>query len=329
MISLFSVSIRRIPTSLLRATATCALFWSFATGSATAEDPKAAPEGAAPAAEAPAAAGEADEAGGDEAGGAKGAVVETLDPADCKELAALLSGRKSDSAAMDDEQLKTLAGETPETVTCGAVRADSDALCQLLLDPNAMRPCQETRSSFHELRVNPKGRGFLMGDAQMEACRSFPGTAPYCEKFRAAALAGDDSACADFGEIASLCRALITLDKSLCKAPQGELFEGSDEGQSQTYGAAMAADCVKQVQRGEVYAKGLKSLAESGPARERVLARAALGQDDACEMLEKAAVDKCASMPGLGGAPPSGDKAPPPAPEEPPAADPKPAAGEG
>ncbi|MGH9808977.1 MAG: hypothetical protein ACRD9W_17290, partial [Terriglobia bacterium] len=98
---------------------------------------------------------------------------------------------------------------------------------------------------------------------------------------------------ASLGPFASNCQALVTLDKSLCRAPKGKEFDGHDANNSETYGESLAKDCVAQVEHMAYLAKGLKAAAESGPEDERGFAKAALGQADACTQYADAAKKAC------------------------------------
>jgi hypothetical protein len=173
------------------------------------------------------------------------------------------------------------------------VKEDSDAPCKLLGDENAIRSCRATRSVFHELRAYPNGRAFMFNDVQFEDCKNFKPLAPYCEKYRAAARAGDAGKCDALGELQSNCRAAIKLDKSLCTAPKGEAFQGRDEGRGLTFSDSIREDCQQQVESMTIYAQGLQAVADSGPARERQFAKAAQRQADACTPFSEAAATAC------------------------------------
>jgi hypothetical protein len=213
--------------------------------------------------------------------------------ATCEEYVGALSGDPKRHALLESAEVQDLAKRTPDLLTCRAVKDDSDEPCKLLGDEKAIKSCRARRSIFHEWRAYPNGRAFMFNDVQFEDCRNFKAFEPYCEAFRAAARAGDASKCTAVGEFQSLCRALITLDKSLCSAPKGKEFQGRDKGNSQTWAEEVAKDCERQVESMALYPKGMKAVADSGAPLDRQLAKAALGQPDACAPSVDHAIEAC------------------------------------
>ena len=211
--------------------------------------------------------------------------------ADCKRYVAALSGDPKEKALLNDVAVKELAREQVELLTCRAVKEDSEAPCKLLEGKDAqdaIKSCRAMRSIFHEIRTYPQGRAFMFNDIQFEGCRDFEPTASHCDRFRAAARAGDASKCDALGEFQSNCRALIKLDKSLCTAPKIEGLKGPDQDTD-----ALRKDCERQVESMAIYAKGLKAVAESGSPLEQQVAKAALQEPDACDSFAAAAVKAC------------------------------------
>lgn len=194
----------------------------------------------------------------------------------CDEYVAVLSGNKKDAALLADPKVKAIVARSFDLVACRAVAADSDEPCALLSDQR--EECRVLRGVFHELRVNPQGRSFMFPDVKYEMCRADKELAPICDRLRDAARSGDPQACAGTGSQETNCRAALGLDPSLCEKaedPHG---------------------CRKGVELNRVFAKGIKALAESGPAREQTFAKAALGEDDACAPFAKAAAESCAGV---------------------------------
>ena len=216
----------------------------------------------------------------------------------CDGYIAALSGRGQDRTLLDKPEVQALGRQVPELVTCGAVRSDADDLCKLL--EQGGDECRRMRWVFHELRVNPKGRSFLMTDSDYESCRkdlpaqSLP--ASLCDEFREAVRSGDPSKCPK-GAVEGMegfCRGIVSLDKSQCTG-MGKI-EDQEQGR---------AACEKIIDRNKHFAKGLEELAKSGPPLESELAKAALKQADACSVYEKKAVEACSAAAA----------APPPAPQ--------------
>jgi hypothetical protein len=124
--------------------------------------------------------------------------------------------------------------------------------------------------------------------------------ATLCDGIRDALRAGDVEACAKAGDGASICRAYMTLDKSLCRM-EGKLASAQfslpdhKEGEPATFDIKKAAEesCRKSIDSRGFLAKGLKELAQSGPPREQALAKAALGQADACKSFAEPALQVC------------------------------------
>lgn len=214
---------------------------------------------------------------------------------ECERSIAALAGDPEEAALLKTRYVQDLARGQANLLTCRAVKDDSDEACKLLGDDDAIKSCRAMRSVFHELRENPRGRGFMFNDVQFEDCQRFEPLAPYCEKFRAAARTGDATQCDTLGEFQSNCRAAIKLDKSLCTAPKSKGFQGRDHEGGETYGEDIRKDCQRQVEKMAVYAKGLLAVAESGPPLERQLAKAALQQPDACTPLADAAAKACSA----------------------------------
>lgn len=214
---------------------------------------------------------------------------------DCKRYVAALAGDPQEEALLKTADVKALAKGQVELLTCRAVKEDSDAPCKLLGDKDAedaIKSCRAMRSTFHELRAYPNGRAFMFNDVQLEGCKEFKPTASHCERFRAAARAGDASKCDGLGEFQSNCRALITLDKSLCTAPKVE-EKGADQQDTDN----LREDCERQVESMKIYADGMRAVAESGSPLEQRLAKAALQQADACAPFADAALKACIAKP--------------------------------
>jgi hypothetical protein len=260
----------------------------------------------------------------------------------CGDYVAVLSGKKQDKALLENPAVRALAQQAPDLVKCGAVRLDSEALCMLLgSDPEQglTKECVLMQELFHELRAYPKSHSFFMTETEWRGCHASP-LAPICDALREALRSGDASKCAlkaDFrsvcrGMLTNLdevqcgvvgphvkrimearCRAAVTLDASVCH------IEGADE--KRTHGAKFdfkelfkggEDECKQKTEERAFLGKGLNVLAESGPPRERELAKAALGQTDACAPYARAAMESCkGSSPGAsvpaGTSPPAGN----------------------
>ncbi len=208
----------------------------------------------------------------------------TATPSRCAEYVDVLSGKKKDDALLKDPKVKAVAAQSLDLLLCLAVARDSDDPCALMPKdaPQHGQECRQTRAVFHELRTNPQGRSFMFPDSKYQACRTHPEIASICDRWRTAARSGDPNECTGMGEMETECRAELTLNDSLCAKTQ------EPEG------------CKKAIEANRVYAKGLKSVAESGPPRDRILAKAALGEQDACAPFVEAALGFCASPPSLG-----------------------------
>ena len=217
---------------------------------------------------------------------------------ECERYMVVLSGRSADAKLMQEPRIREFAAAAPDLVTCGAVRKNSEDLCKTLLSGTGSdstgsgfipegpyKNCREQWATFNELRTHPEGRSFMFNDINLQGCRSVTEMAPLCDGIRAAMRSGDPQKCASLGKLESICRAYVTLDTKLCKSGDP----------NDPYAKNAAADCVKKIQSKAVLAKGLKELAASGPPRERELAKAALGQADACASLEQEAVKACAA----------------------------------
>ncbi len=205
----------------------------------------------------------------------------TSTPSRCAEYVDVLSGKKKDDALLNDPNVRAIAAQSVDLVMCLAVARDSDEPCALTPKdaPQHAQECRMTRAVFHELRTNPQGRAFMFPDYKYQACRAEPKVASICDRWRAAARTGDPNQCTGMGEWETECRAELTLDESLCpKTPEPE-------------------GCKKAIAAGRAFANGLKSVAQSGSPRDRALAKAALGEQDACAPFAEAAVGNCESPP--------------------------------
>jgi hypothetical protein len=225
----------------------------------------------------------------------------------------VLGGRDKDRALLKQPDVRALAAGAPDLVTCVAVRADSDEVCNLL-DKAAAESCRSTRALFHELRAYPNGRSYMFDERRYRECKQ-PGGMPaaVCDALQKALRSGDANQCvvhADFeamcreaaraGTLASEidasqcgreaprlksmlegeCRAMVNLDESACDIPGPRREE-------------MAKQCRAEIDAGKRYGKGLQELAKSGSPRDQDLAKAALNDPKACEALTKRAVDDC------------------------------------
>jgi hypothetical protein len=222
----------------------------------------------------------------------------------CDRYIAALSGRTQDAALLESADLKAVLQVAPDLGTCTAVASDSDALCQKLfpVESGPTMMCRHTRAIFHELKNYPQGRSFMFTEIDWQGCRGIPVMpATVCDAMRDALRAGDVEACAKAGDAASICRAYATLDKSVCRL-EGELAKATfsmpdkKEGETGKVELKPAAEksCRQLIESRAFMAKGLKALAESGPAREKALAKAALGEPDACATFAEPALELCA-----------------------------------
>lgn len=232
----------------------------------------------------------------------------------CETYLPVLRGAKPGSAILADPGLKNLARRSPDLVKCGAVAGDSEELCKLLSAPDDQE-CRNLRFAFHELRANPKSRGYLMNDEDYQNCRKdlpkYKLSASLCDEFRAALRAGDPSKCpkTNVPGTDGWCRAMATLDASQCTGIGG--IEDREQGKEA---------CERMINRVKGFGKGLNELAKSGTPLEQALAKAALKQSEACKPFEDAALKLCLKeasvVPNAQGAPaqPAPTNAPPKAP---------------
>jgi hypothetical protein len=224
----------------------------------------------------------------------------------CEQYVGVLAGGEK-SALLKEAEVKGIAMQAVDLVTCGAVRADADEPCSVLPGDQA-EECRATRAMFHELRARPTSRAFMFDEHEFERCKEENALmAPVCEALRKAFLSGDPNQCVlhvDFGPICrslhdmnaskcdteaprfkkileSHCRAKITLDKSACDVP------GSPEAEK------LANECRRDIDARKAYGQGLEKIATSGSPREKELAKAALKAPDACKELTKAAMAAC------------------------------------
>jgi len=224
---------------------------------------------------------------------------DAVDPrrAVCERYVAVLSGRNKDAAAIDNPEVKALAMEAPDLVVCGAVATDSDELCTQFLPPEhgPSMKCRYSRAIFHELRAYPHGNSFLISDVDLEEMAPLM-TAAVWDTFRQAVRSGDSGQCTQTGDLESMCRAYLSLDTSLCrvtgKTGEVEITFPKGEGKGKL-STVLENKCKREIADRAFLAKGLKDIAESGPASERVYAKAALGQTDACAPYAQAAMDAC------------------------------------
>ncbi len=240
----------------------------------------------------------------------------------CDRLIAVLSGRDKDEKLLKSAELQKLAQVFRDLATCGAVASDSPALCKAMGETDAHSGCLLMQGTFQLLRAHPKGGRLLFTTGSYEHCRTEI-TPVICEKLRDAVAANDASKCewkpgekpeaipADARhhpkaltaaqvrtDFPLMCRALVTLDKSLC---------------SQIKDPDSKRVCADVIERNAVYAAGLKSMAESAPQPQRDLAKAALGQADACQPYTDAARKACMGIGvvGASGTPAATAGAPP------------------
>jgi hypothetical protein len=210
---------------------------------------------------------------------------------DCQRYIGALSGEKKDKDLLAEPSVQALAPEVADLIACIAVKTDSEAACAPLIATlpsgqkgysNEAKDCLYTQATYHEARAYPKGTSFLFSEMEWRQCDE----PKVCAALREATRTGDETKCADSGAFASICRAYVKMDPSLCRV-EGSLPKRSGEE------AAVAENCKKAIETRGFLARGLKALADSGSKQEQALARAALGQADACAQLERAALDKC------------------------------------
>ena len=238
------------------------------------------------------------------------AVAQTPTPVDpavlrrttCETYVTTLAGRQPNPALFGNDAVLALAAAVPDLVTCGAVVSDSDEPCLKLLpvERGPSKMCLHMRAIFHELRTYPQGRSFLLDEIDWAELQPLRERMPAAfDGLRAATRSGDVAQCEQAGDMRTICRAYLTLDASQCRA-EGDLAAGKiellvhKEGDSKAdLKFAIEDGCRQTIESRAFLAPGLKALAESGPPRERVLARAALGDGAACATYEQAALDAC------------------------------------
>jgi hypothetical protein len=244
---------------------------------------------------------------------------------DCEKHVAALAGK--DQASLKDPAVTAMAAGAPDLVTCLAVKQDSRAVCDSLVSTqegktqysSAARDCIYMQSIFHEARAYPKGTSFTFSDIEMEQCEDRKS----CEALREATRSGDEAKCDALRAFKSICRAFVKLDKSLCRV-EGKLegFKGANEADA---ASKIEEGCRTTIDSRSFLARGLQAVADSGSGKERTLARAALGQPDACKEHEQTALKAClaASSASPPAPPVPAEKAPPAPAEKAPPAPPK------
>jgi hypothetical protein len=193
----------------------------------------------------------------------------------CQEYIDVLSGKKKDDGVLADFKLRAVQERVLDVACCRAVATDSDEPCALV--PEKKDECRLFRSTFHELRTNPTGRSYMFPDVADEACRAQTSSS-VCDRLREATHSGDAEKCKGAGDQEAWCRAVITLDESVCAKAKEQ------------------KGCQKGIEASRMFAKGLKALAESGPPREQAFAKAALGDAEACTAFAEAAVGACTGV---------------------------------
>jgi hypothetical protein len=187
------------------------------------------------------------------------------------------------------------------------VLSDSDAMCNKLMEveKGPRSACLQMRSIFHELRAYPGKRSFMFDEFERQQCRQVPAFTTLCDGLQKALRAGTPKDCAEAGDGESICLAYLNLDASLCRMT-GKMAEAEIEFPKPKAGGTAKMkvkdeaeeNCRQNIEGKALLAKGLEVLAESGPPRERELAKAALGRPDACETYARAALESCV---GTGG----------------------------
>jgi hypothetical protein len=190
----------------------------------------------------------------------------------CQDYIDVLSGKKKDEAVLADFKARAVQERVLDVACCSAVATDSDEPCALVAEKKD--ECRLMRSTYHELRTNPAGRSYMFPDVAYDACRAQM-SASVCDHIREATRAGDADKCKGAGDLEMWCRAVITLDESLCAK------------------AKEKKGCQKGIEASRAFAKGLKALAESGSERDQAFAKAALGEAEACTAFVKGAVAAC------------------------------------
>jgi hypothetical protein len=224
----------------------------------------------------------------------------------CERYVAFLSGRERDDALLDNPDVQALAQQSADLVMCGSVVRDSDLLCRRFF-PTERGPsivCRHMWSIFHELRAHPKGRSFMFDDIDREEWQSPPSVdSATCDALQEALRSGDVNKCARSGDLESVCRAYMRLDQSLCRV-HGRLAEvelpsrKAGEPEKLKLKTVLEESCRETIESRAPLARGLTAIAKTGPPRERELAKAALGQTDACASYAQSALQSCVENAG-------------------------------
>lgn len=147
---------------------------------------------------------------------------------------------------------------------CEAVRADDEAPCALVDDPQD-RKCAERVFGLRQLRKPAPGRAWRVPPEVIALCAERAGR-EVCEQARDAVIAGDPERCPEaLGPGRSHCQAYATLDLDYCDGER---------------------ECVKVVTRFQRFEQGgLAAVAAEEKGLERTMFNAALGLPDACAPL--------------------------------------------
>jgi len=236
-----------------------------------------------------------------------------VDLTDCEQYVAALSGQNP--ALLKDPGVTAFAPKAAELLTCLAVKNDSRAMCDPLIETSPSgeksylaeaRDCFFAQSIFHEARAYPKGTSFTFTEIEVQQCDN----PKACGAVLEATRTGDETKCAQLGPFQSICRAFVKLDTSLCRV-EGKL--PARQGDADAVESKVEEGCRTTIDTRKYLARGLKAVAESGSGKEKALAQAALGQADACKEFEKSAIATCVSTTAPGAAPANAPEPPPPA----------------
>jgi hypothetical protein len=223
---------------------------------------------------------------------------------ECERYVGLLTGREKDRELLGQAEVKAVARQAADLVTCGAVRADWNEPCSLLTESGRGDDCRSARELYHELRAHPNGRSFMFNDQDFEKCTENPAMRPVCETGRQAFISGDPNQCVIKADLETICRSLKGMDAAKCatEAPRlKKILEAHcrakitlNEADCAVPGAEkMTEECRRDIRARKPYAKGLKEVAASGPARDKELAKAALDSPDACKKWAEPAMEVC------------------------------------
>ena len=190
----------------------------------------------------------------------------------------------ADKALFASPEMKRILGQSQtlaKYLSCRAITLGDITRCDFIDEVDTRTECREHFDRYRSLKDARNGKSWLFTDEDYRLCKAQP-MADACDGFREMARTGDPGRCPK-GDYEAFCRALFNLDRSQCRG-------------SGPYAKNIEKICGQAIDDKQRSQAGLDSISKTGNLVDQMYARAALGDQKACEDFALKLSDTCVTI---------------------------------